>query len=378
MDNPASSVAYEFGEFRVDATQRLLRSRVGGEPIALTPKVFETLLYLVAHAGQLVEKATLMRAVWPNVVVEENNLNQNVSTLRRVLGESAAEHRFIVTVPGRGYRFVAAVRTVASAAAAVAVDTASPPSRSQSSGQAATAPDSRMAMPLEQSDRSRLAILPFANLSPDPANAFFTDGLHEEILTTLARKTPELEVVSRTTMMGYRLNPKPVRDVAKEVTASHVLEGTVRREADSVRLTLQLIDARTDRHLWSSNFDRTLRSALTLQSEVAQEVAAQLSVQLAGETARDAPLTRTPAAYDYYLKGLFARQFVGPFAPIERFRNVENLFSRAIELDPSFASAYAQRATFRCVMFAFNCDVSDEQVGLYSRRRRGRTAACAP
>ena len=111
MDPSQANVGYEFGEFQVDAAQRLLRSCADGKPVSLTPKVFDTLLYLVEHAGQLIDKATLMKAIWPNVVVEENNLNQNISTLRRLLGESSADHRFIVTEPGRGYRFVAAVRT---------------------------------------------------------------------------------------------------------------------------------------------------------------------------------------------------------------------------------------------------------------------------
>jgi DNA-binding winged helix-turn-helix (wHTH) protein len=112
MDISGIRIGYEFGDFRVDAAQRLLRSRVDGEPVPLTPKVFDTLLYLVEHPGELIEKSTLMKVVWPNVVVEENNLTQNISALRRVLGEGASEHRFIVTEPGRGYRFVADVRVV--------------------------------------------------------------------------------------------------------------------------------------------------------------------------------------------------------------------------------------------------------------------------
>jgi pimeloyl-ACP methyl ester carboxylesterase/DNA-binding winged helix-turn-helix (wHTH) protein len=113
MDEPAQRVTYEFDRFQVDPAQRLLRSRTKGEALAVTAKVFDTLLYLVEHRGQLIDKATLMKAIWPHVVVEENNLNQNISALRRVLGESATEHRFIVTVPGRGYRFVAEVRVMA-------------------------------------------------------------------------------------------------------------------------------------------------------------------------------------------------------------------------------------------------------------------------
>jgi TolB-like protein len=336
-----------------------------------------------------------MKAVWPNVVVEENNLNPAISALRKALGESAVEHRFIVTVPGRGYRFVAPVRIPGTAepqpttpAPAPVAATTTPTVRRRASRpiqryaliallvfvaalaawsiwrateetntQRATGDSTSVA-----TGTLRLAILPFDNLSPDPANGFFADGLHEEILSTLARRASGLEVVSRTTMMGYRLKPKPVLQVAKDLAASHVIEGSVRREQDKVRLTLQLIDARNDRHLWSKNYDRTLSDALTLQSDVAAEVASQLSVQLTGATQAASPPTENPEAYDLFLKALVARQFVTPFAPVERYREVEDLLTRAIALDPSFTSAYAQRATFRGAIYAFNYDVSDEHV----------------
>jgi TolB-like protein/DNA-binding winged helix-turn-helix (wHTH) protein len=413
MDLPATRVAYEFGEFCLDATQRMLRSRTDGEPIPLTSKAFETLLYLVEHPDELVDKTTLMKAVWPGVVVEENNLNQSISALRRALGESALEHRFIVTVPGRGYRFVAPVRTLTSLSApstkstAPNADVQSTPAESfsvsalgksaqwlaprriaflagaavlavgliwlllrtlEERGQPEATSSAKVAPPgpaFVVAGRLRLAVLPFENLSPDPANAFFTDGLHEEILSTLARRAPGLEVISRTTMMGYRLKPKPVQEVAKELGATHVIEGSVRREQNQVRVTLQLIDARNDRHLWSQNYDRTLSDALRLQSDVANEVASQLSVQLTSGQSTGAP-TSSPEAYDLYLKALLARQFVSPFAPAERYLDIDRLLSRAIELDPSFAYAYAQRATFRGAMFAFNYDVSE---GLVRRIR---------
>lgn len=117
MSDTSARIVYEFGDVRLDAAQRLLRSRANGEPLPLTAKAFEILLYLVQHRGELVDKATLMKAIWPNVVVEENNLNQNISALRRVLGEKPGEHRFIVTEPGRGYRFVAEVGVKSSARA---------------------------------------------------------------------------------------------------------------------------------------------------------------------------------------------------------------------------------------------------------------------
>jgi TolB-like protein/DNA-binding winged helix-turn-helix (wHTH) protein len=413
MGESAQRVTYEFDRFQVDPAQRLLRSRANGAALPLTAKAFETLLYLVEHAGELVDKTTLMKAIWPNVVVEENNLNQSISALRRAFGETALQHRFIVTVPGRGYQFVAPVRKVVPGAQSLATDVVTPVLAPAPSGNGDAPPPSQsvrapvqktrwaleivtvlallvgaglwwllrapgredantpaassVTTPADSSSRLtagklRLAVLPFENLSPDPANAFFTDGLHEEILSTLARRAPGLDVISRTTMMGYRLNPKPVQQVARDLGATHLIEGSVRREQNKVRLTLQLIDARNDRHLWSQNYDRTLNDALTLQSEVASEVASQLSVRLVGGLALAAAAPKNAEAYDLYLKGLLARQFVSSWAPNEKYFDVEELFSRAIELDPTFAPAYAHRSTFRGAMFAFNYDVSEAQV----------------
>ncbi len=148
--------------------------------------------------------------------------------------------------------------------------------------------------------KRRLAVLPFTNLSPDPANAFFADGLHEEILSALGTRSRDLEVISRTTMMMYRAAPKPVLEVAKELSATNVLEGSVRRQGNTVRLTLQLIDGRTDEHVWAKNYDRMLVDAMGLQAEVAAEVASQLEVELNGLD-RPSP-TNDPVAYDLYLK----------------------------------------------------------------------------
>ncbi len=205
------------------------------------------------------------------------------------------------------------------------------------------------------SNRVRIAILPFSNLSPDPSHAYFTDGLHEEILATLARRAPTLDVISRTTVMMYRTAPKPVPEIARELAASYVLEGSVRREGDEVRVTLQLIDPATDGHRWVQQYDRTLRSSLTLQSEVAAEVAANLSVELTGSGG--APTT-DPDAYDLYLQARLGLQLLGPFIPLEEYREVEDYLTRAIARDPQFAAAYVERAGTRLLMHAFNHDSS--------------------
>jgi TolB-like protein/DNA-binding winged helix-turn-helix (wHTH) protein len=411
LDSTAASRTYEFADFRVDAVQRLLVLRSDGRVLPLTSRAFEALLFFVEHPGELLDKATLMKAIWPNSVVEENNLNQCITTLRRVLGESRDDHRFIVTVPGRGYRFVAEVKTTPApgqpaesdaplpeppapaAAEAIAPGAhdpkhsgrrlplwgiaaagllllggsllwfvARPPApRAEHAAAPAAQPGANPVTPAAA--RMRLAILPFENLSPDPANAFFSDGLHEEILNTLAERIPSVDVISRTTMMSYRTSPKPLTEMAREIGATHVIEGSVRREGNEVRLTLQLIDAGTDRHLWSQQYDRTLTSALTLQSQVAAEVASQLSVQLVAGADRAGPPTRDPQAYDAYLKALLALRTLDGNSP-EGYREVEALLGRAIRRDPSFALAYVQRARTRTLKSLANQDVSAENLRL--------------
>jgi TolB-like protein len=198
--------------------------------------------------------------------------------------------------------------------------------------------------PAPTSGRPRLAILPFENLSPDPANAFFTDGLHEEIISTLAKRANGLEVISSTTLMLYRTAPKSVRTISSELGATHVLEGSVRREGDAVRLTLQLIDAKSDKELWSQDFDRTLKSALALQSEVAEQVAAQLLVQLSGDAAQMRQRTTDPEAYDLYLKAHLARQQLSTATTPAEVENITALLTQAIQRDPNFAQARVELA----------------------------------
>jgi TolB-like protein/tetratricopeptide (TPR) repeat protein len=191
--------------------------------------------------------------------------------------------------------------------------------------------------------KPRVAILPFDNLSPDPANAFFTDGLHEEILTALANGAPELEVISRTTMESYKGKQVTVRQLAKDLVCDYVLEGSVRREGADVRLTLQLIDARTDGHVWARNYDRKLVSAITLQGDVAGEVATQLSVKLGTGPPAARARTNDPRAYDFYLKARLAREPLSGNVPAADWLSVAQLATRAIEIDPTFVLAYVER-----------------------------------
>ena len=213
----------------------------------------------------------------------------------------------------------------------------------------------------------RLAVLPLENQSPDPANAFFADGLHDEILSAMPA-TRELQVVSGTTMRSYAGTRKPVKQIASELGASHLLAGAVRRAGDHVRLSLHLVDAATDSNVWSRTFDRQLRDALSLQSEVATEVATALNLRLlpaenrAKTAAAIAPATTNPVAYDLYLKGKLqldvgANQLTTP----SDFDRLEALTTRAIELDPGFANAYTLRSRALLWRLWILSDLTDEQ-----------------
>jgi TolB-like protein len=201
--------------------------------------------------------------------------------------------------------------------------------------------------------KPRIAILPFENMSPDPANAFFADGLHEELLSTLAARARDMDVISRTTMMLQRRDPRPLVEMAQSLNATHVLESSVRREGDTVRLTVQLIDGRTDHHLWAQSYTRTLSGALTLQAEVAAEVAQQLAVRLTDTKRSNQAATTDPEAYDLYLKARVIRQNMlpQPGAIVTVYDQAYRSLSEAIERDPNFVLAYAERAILSLEMF---------------------------
>jgi TolB-like protein/DNA-binding winged helix-turn-helix (wHTH) protein len=340
-----------------------------GKRLTLQELPLQILELLTSRAGQLVTREELVTHLWPRGVVDfDAGINTAMRKLRAALGDDAAAPRYIETVPRQGYRFLvtpqrdpapaAAVPPVAATArrrwpwalvtvcVAVAIAWLVIASRGSSDPAALAA------------QNYRLAVLPFENLSPDPANAFFADGMHEEILSSLAN-VANLEVISRTTMMQYRRSPRAVAEITKELRITHLLEGTVRREGTLVRMTLQLIDARDDRHLWSRTFDRKLTDVMTLQSQVAAEIAGQLERSLMPNVSL--PPSRNPEAYDQWLQGVLAWQNVGGGGAAPReFARVEDLYSRAIELDPTYAAAYAERCRVRTARFANDVDHSDE------------------
>ena len=333
---------YEFSEFRLDPQQRRLISSADGRPIPLVPKAFDTLLYLIERRGELIGKTDLMKAIWPNLVVEENSLNQSISAIRRSLGERPGEHRFIVTEPGRGYRFVADVRL---ASALPGEGARSQPASPQS---AASPPPT----PRPATYRS-IAVLPFANLTGDAAKDYISDGLAEELIHTLAR-IPGLKVPSRTSSFAYKGRSIDLRQIARDLDVSAVLEGSVRSAGERIRVSAQLIDGNNGFHLWSQQYDRELGDLFKLQDDLAFAIVETLRLTLDGKTAGGSlhePPTRDPEAYQLYLQ---AMSLQGRMSPYEGIPRAVRLMERAIERDPDFARAHSAIAAMRATAIALD------------------------
>jgi TolB-like protein/DNA-binding winged helix-turn-helix (wHTH) protein/Tfp pilus assembly protein PilF len=337
-------VTYEFGPFRIDgANKRLMR---GEEVVPLTPKLFDTLLLLVENAPQLVEKDAFLQRLWPKTVVEESALAENISRLRKVLGDSEAQ-RFIETRPKRGYRFVApVVRREPAAAPAPA-----PPSVSPSPRRRAWMAIAALAMLAAATSvyflvRSSaggapiqsIAVLPFASLSDDPEQEYFSDGVTDELITRLAQ-LHSLRVISRSSVMRYKGTRKSVQEIAAELGVEAIVEGTVSRSPERVRVSAQVIRVKPEEHLWAQHYDRPPGDLVALQEQLAREIADGIRVQLsAGErTALGAQRKVDPVAHEAFLKG----RYFWTRRNQASTRRAQEFFQAAIDADPDYAPAYA-------------------------------------
>ncbi|MET0378767.1 MAG: winged helix-turn-helix domain-containing protein [Spongiibacteraceae bacterium] len=364
---------FSLGPVHVRPSSRTVSARDKTE--TLEPRVMQVLVALARLPGEVVSRDQLIKECWAGRIVGDEVISRCIIKVRRL---SETHGGFTLeTIPRVGYRLVV-------------TQPVPPPNNTATLGDEPRVRRTKSLLYLlgaslalfavyfgvshwritstqlqpepnieaHSTSKLRLAVLPFENLSPDPVNAFFTDGLHEEILTTLANRAPDLQVISRTTMLTYRGNSKSVTDLAEELGVTHVLDGSVRREGQDVRLTLRLIDARNDNHVWAHNYDRKLVNAMTLQSEVAQEVAAQMAVTLAAHFP-GLPASSNPEAFDVYLRARLSSQLITAGVPVQEFERVESLFSRAIELDPRFAAAYLERNVVRTAKFIGSYEVSE-------------------
>jgi TolB-like protein/DNA-binding winged helix-turn-helix (wHTH) protein/Tfp pilus assembly protein PilF len=362
-----------FGEFELDPESGdLLR---GGEPVHLAPQPFKILALLAGRAGEPVAREELRREVWgeETYVDFDRGLNFCISQIRTALGDDAQEPLFIQTLPRRGYRFVAPVERVERAgrgpATALRPDVEPPaplpdsriaPGRLSAGSRVATlgfllAGMAAMAVliafvawrrqgpPAEP--RVMIAVLPFEDLSAGPSEPYWSDGLTGELIAQLGRLQPRrLGVIARTSVMSYALDNKGKhRDVAEiggELGVSYLLEGSVRRAGERVRITAQLVQVSDGTQLWAETYDRDRRDVLAVQTEVAAEVARALALALLPESARAPQPAPDPAAWDDYLKG---RYLANRGARDDLARSLVPL-RRAVERDPAFAPAHAALA----------------------------------
>jgi serine/threonine-protein kinase len=354
MDVPIRETGtYVFGPFRLDPVRRALTK--DGARLTVTPRLFDTLLYIVQHHSRLVERDELEQAIWRGRMVEEGNLAKAISSLRKALGEDMADDKCIVTVPGRGYRLGLPVRFEPHYPLPdISVPPAPAPRRHGrliagagllalvlAAGALFTWQNRPPATPTFAPPPNAVAVLAFTNMSGDPAQAYFSDGLSEQLIDTLAR-VDTLQVAARTSSFSFRGGHATIADIAHALNVSAVLEGSVRRDGARMRVTAQLINARTGFHYWSKTYDRPQGDILSLQTDIAEAVTQSLQVTLQGTDA--ARLTQggtaNPAALDLYLRGMKRlRQ-----SETASFRAAQADFDQAIALDPAYARAFSGRA----------------------------------
>jgi len=299
---------YDFGDFRIDTGKRLLLR--SGDQVPLSPKGFDTLLLLVENRGKVLEKQQMLSAIWPDTAVEENNLNQNISTLRRVFGETRGENRYIATIPGKGYCFTAQVQTTQSIASE------------------------------EPATHIIIAVLPFENLSADPEWEYLADGLTEETIAAIGQIDPgHFSVIGRTSVMSYKRTHKTLAEIGQELDASYLVESSLRAEGDRFRIISKLIRVRDQLQIWSASYDSEPSSFLSFQRELSITIAQQVRLRLspARLTALANRQTQNPEAYDLYLRGRF---FWNQFTPLTTRRAIE-YFTQATALDPDYALAWS-------------------------------------
>jgi DNA-binding winged helix-turn-helix (wHTH) protein/tetratricopeptide (TPR) repeat protein len=297
------STDYEFGAFRIDLSERqLLRN---GQLVPLTPKAFDVLLALVQNSGHILSKDEVMRMVWPGTAVEEGNLARNISTLRSALGERPRDSQFIETIPWRGYRFVAPVRKIREQQPAPAIDS--------------------------------IAVLPFVNVSGDAHTEYLADGISESLTTILAQLT-NLRITSRNSAFRYKGRDVDAMTVGRELSVQAILLGRLHESEGMFSISVELVSASDDRHIWGAHYVRTPKDLLAAQETIAREIADKLPIEMSGTPRR--PLARRHSdnheAYLLFLKGRFHFNKLTP----DGVDKGAGYFQQAIELDPNYALAY--------------------------------------
>ena len=335
---------YRFGPFVLDIADRSLKR--DGAAISLTPKTFDLLVVLVENAGRLVEKDALLRRVWPDVAVEEGNLTKGVFSLRQVL-EGDGPARYVETVPKRGYRFTADV---------IAPSDASPP---HTPAPVAHAPQ-----------ENSIAVMPFTDMSAGRDHEFFCEGMSEEIINALGRVL-ELRVASYTSSFRFKAKAADTATIGRELNVAWLLEGSVRKAGEMVRIAVQLVRADDGFSAWSGRFDRRLDDIFSVQDDIAGMIAETLTQRVA-KIASPLITSKTSAheAYSLYLEG----RYLWNKRPGDVVWQAIDRFERAIAIDPHFAPAHAALASVYGTLGAWEYGVLPPAEALAKAKAAARRA----
>ncbi|MDQ3684723.1 MAG: winged helix-turn-helix domain-containing protein, partial [Acidobacteriota bacterium] len=376
MNEPQRHI-YEFGGFRLCAAKRLLLNGVG-EIVPLMPKAFDTLLYLVEHSGKVIEKDELMREIWADTIVEENNLTQNISILRRVFGEKPGEHRFIVTVPGHGYKFVAEVRDLPEEDSAPddgltpsGLQTANDKFQIENQSEIGNRKSEIIKNQKPKAEAQRagrfwlvavfsifaigavgfylwrenvknatatnapvktVAVLPFKPLVSENRNEVLELGMADTLIAKLGGE--ELAVRPLGSVRKYASPEQDSIAAGRELGVEAILDGTIQTWGDRVRISTRLVRTSDGRQLWAGQFDEKLTDIFAVQDSISERVAAALKIRLGN--AEKNRQTENVEAYELYMKG---RYHVLKLKPSETSKAI-SYFQQAIAVDPSYARAY--------------------------------------
>ena len=336
------NLVFQFNQFTLDTAQ--YRLCLSGEPISVEPQVFDLLSYLIINRGRIVSRDELLGNLWKGKIVSDAALGVCLKDVRKAVGDSGDRQSIIKTVRGRGYQFIAKVTE----------------SRAEEPSYKKGQPVEREARKLP--NKPSIAVLPFTNMSCDPEQEYFSDGITEDIITELCRFR-SLDVIARNSTFSFKGQSVKPQKVAEELGASFVVEGSVRKVGARVRVTAQLINAKSGTHVWAERYDRELADIFEVQDEVSQSIVATVANRLDQSEAQLASRKRPDDlnAYDYFLRGLQQYNTRKEQALIEAKR----LFSKGIEVDPDYARAHAYLALciFMQIFYAYT-GLEEVEIGL--------------
>lgn len=329
-DSAVLAQGFSMGPWQVEPCRNTISQ--GGEKIHLENRLMQTLVFLAQHPGQVLARKHFFDIVWQGLVVNEEALSRAISMLRTLLGDDAHSPKFIQTIPGNGYRLISDVVIAQGGKQKVP--------------------------PANDVQNNSIAVLPFVNLSADQGNAYFSDGISEEILNVLSQ-VQRFKVVGRTSSFAFKDTNKDIREIGNALGVTHVLEGSVRRAGSRVRITAQLIKTDDGYHLWSQSFDRELNDVFAIQDEIALAVTKALKVTLLGVRSGQEIIggTNNTMAFQHYLRGVHYR-YRGALK--DTVWRAAEAFQKAIELDPEYARAYVNLA-YVCNDLVWNGYITQEE-----------------